>query len=583
MKLLNCAVSKLLHKLPAQVVVIICSFIVQFFNFARAQYIESYASIPSRVIFFITVGLLFCCYPCLGHLADVRLNRYRTLRFSLVIMLTGEVILLLFYLVSISITAALNSSHYSKQVITTITFTCMIGLIITVIGVGLFEANAIQFGLDQLLEAPTPKLITFIHWYYWSQNVRQLVGYYVGIGWMAVGNCTVKRIIQHDILEDILIIVLVIIFGCMTTTIGLAIFCASKQHFYIQKAGHNPFKNIYKLLKYSWNHKVPEMRSSFTYCEENIPPRIDLGKHKYGGPFTTEEVEDTKTFLWIIPLLLCLFGYHLAGDGYSAPEQLMRTSCPSLPVMLLIVVNPSHMSALVIVVGIPLYRLVITKLVPRLQYVLMLTKIWIGLYISLLQVTLTIIVVTNHDAKYWQQHHSVAMVSQRNGSFSVLHTCFKIRVGIVSHNSCKTYDDPVDNTYLWFIIPQLLNGLSSLFVSMTVFEFICAQAPRTTQGLLIGLWYATFSIRYLVVGLLDSYITERRSWLIYEGAKGFLILVSLLLFTYVSRNYRYRQRDEIFNVYTIIENTYEKWFDQEEEYMQEKMRFYENFKTYNTV
>ena len=26
-------------------------------------------------------------------------------------------------------------------------------------GVGLFEANAIQFGLDQLLEAPTPKLI----------------------------------------------------------------------------------------------------------------------------------------------------------------------------------------------------------------------------------------------------------------------------------------------------------------------------------------------------------------------------------------------------------------------------------------
>ena len=27
--------------------------------------------------------------------------------------------------------------------------------------------------------------------------------------------------------------------------------------------------------------------------------------------------------------------------------------------------------------------------------------------------------------------------------------------------------DPVDNTYLWFIIPQLLNGLSSLLVSMT--------------------------------------------------------------------------------------------------------------------
>ena len=32
-------------------------------------------------------------------------------------------------------------------------------LALSTTGVGLFEANAIQFGLDQLLEAPTPKLI----------------------------------------------------------------------------------------------------------------------------------------------------------------------------------------------------------------------------------------------------------------------------------------------------------------------------------------------------------------------------------------------------------------------------------------
>ena len=30
-----------------------------------------------------------------------------------------------------------------------------------------------------------------------------------------------------------------------------------------------------------------------------------------------------------------------------------------------------------------------------------------------------------------------------------------------------------------------------------VFEFICAQAPRTSQGLLLVCEYATFSIRYL--------------------------------------------------------------------------------------
>ena len=64
----------------------------------------------------------------------------------------------------------------------------------------------------------------------------------------------------------------------------------------------------------------------------------------------------------------------------------------------------------------------------------------------------------------------------------------------------------------------LLNGLSSLLVSMTVFEFISAQAPRTTQGLLIGLWYATFSIRVPSSRHSNhNVIIERMSWLIYEG------------------------------------------------------------------
>ena len=221
------------------------------------------------------------------------------------------------------------------------------------------------------------------------------------------------------------------------------------------------------------------------------------------------------------------------------------------------------MSTLVSVVGIPLYRLVIVKVFPRLNNVRMLTKMWMGLYLSLLQVVLYIIVVVNHDTTYWQQHHTVVP----NETLS--RQCYFIRTGLFASV------DPVDNTYLWFIIPQILNGLSSLLVSMTVFEFISAQAPRTTQGVLIGLWYATFSIRYLVVGILNHLIIERRPWLTYEGVKGFLILVSLVLFSCVSRRYHYRQRDEIVNVQGMIEDTHERWLDQEEEYMQEQILFYQ--------
>ena len=178
----------------------------------------------------------------------------------------------------------------------------------------------------------------------------------------------------------------------------------------------------------------------------------------------------------------------------------------------------------------------------------MLTKMWIGLYLSLLQVVLYIIVVVNHDTKQHYYYNNATT------------TCVEIRTNI-------TNNDHIDNTYLWFIIPQLLNGLSSLLVSMTVFEFICAQAPLTTQGLLIGLWYATFSIRYLVLGVLDNLVIERRSWLISEGVKGFLILVSLVLISCVSRHYRYRKRDEIVNVQTMIEAVYERRLARQQEYL----------------
>ena len=454
-----------------------------------------------------------------------------------------------------------------------------------IVGLGFFQANAIQFGLDQLLEAPTSKLIAFIHWYYWAQNVGGLLLFYIAHSTFSVLNeansITNKTITKtmKGMSTNIVYIALLIAITVVLTAV-LILFCTTKKRFYIQKAGLNPFKNIYKVLKYSWKHKIPEHRSAFTYWEEDIPHRIDLGKNKYGGPFTNEEVEDAKTFLRILPLLLCLFGYHLAGDGYSAPEQLQRTSCPSLPVLLLIVINPLHMSTLVAVVGIPLYRLVIVKVIPRLKNVRMLTKMWIGLYLSLLQVVLYIIVVVNHDTTYWQQHHTI--FPKAIGANS--RQCYFIRAGcdFSMHLDCQQCNDPVDNTYLWFIIPQLLNGLSSLLVSMTVFEFICAQAPRTTQGLLIGLWYATFSV-YLAVGILDDLMIKRRSWLIYEGVKGFLILVSLVLFSYVSRRYRYRQRDEIVNVQKMIEDTHEKWFDQEEEYMQERTAFFQSINPYNTV
>ena len=569
-------------KLRGSLLLIVCCLVVESINFSQKKYMLLLADIRSCLYLLAGQGVLFLFYPLLGHLTDVYLTRYGSLKWSFGILSVTACVFMVYGGIDLAASSIWKLAvFHHKQ-------TIVIWIILFIsynIGLGLFQANTIQFGLDQLLEAPTPKLIAFIHWYYWAQNVGSLVLFYVLGSGIAISrdievitNGSISLANFKHLHKPVTILVSVVATVFLTAT--LIMVCAKKNHLYIQKAGLNPFKNIYKVLKYSWKHKVPEHRSAFTYWEEDIPRRIDLGKNKYRGPFTNEEVEDTKTFLRILPLLLCLFGYHLAGDGYSAPEQLQRTSCPSLPILLLIVINPLHMSTLVAVVGIPLYRLVIVKVIPRLKNVRMLTKMWIGLYLSLLQVVVYVIVVVNHDTTYWQQQHHTYLYFPT--AYSASEKCRMIRTGCFFAENvwhCQHYNDPVDNTYLWFIIPQLLNGLSSLLVSMTVFEFICAQAPRTTQGLLIGLWYATFSIRYFAADILDNLIIERRLWLIYEGVKGFLILVSLVLFSCMSRRYRYRQRDEIVNIHGMIEDTHEGWLDQEERYMQEQRAFYQNVRT----
>ena len=72
----------------------------------------------------------------------------------------------------------------------------------------------------------------------------------------------------------------------------------------------------------------------------------------------------------------------------------------------------------------------------------------------------------------------------------------------------------INYSYLWLIVPQVLNGFTQLLVNMTTLEFTCAQASRTMQGLLTGLWGAKLSIRYLVMSSLDHVFFSRLGMLI---------------------------------------------------------------------
>ena len=78
--------------------------------------------------------------------------------------------------------------------------------------------------------------------------------------------------------------------------------------------------------------------------------------------------------------------------------------------------------------------------------------------------------------------------------------CFVMYSEIQVNGTCVEYMDVFNSTacyrdtsyhFLWLGIPFVLHGLSLLLVFMTTLEFICAQAPLRTKGVLVSLWYAS--------------------------------------------------------------------------------------------
>ncbi len=75
--------------------------------------------------------------------------------------------------------------------------------------------------------------------------------------------------------------------------------CIAKRRWFITDSGiGNPYKEVARVVSFARKQKIPIRRSAFTYWEDDIPTGLDLGKSKYGGPFTTEQVENVKSFFW---------------------------------------------------------------------------------------------------------------------------------------------------------------------------------------------------------------------------------------------------------------------------------------------
>ena len=500
-------------------------------------------------------------------MADLRCNRYNFVKLSIILLFVSSLILLL------GITCLLTLSEVNISLVDPVplyvwpTGALLICLVILLLG--MFDAVGIQFGMDQMVEASSDQISAFTHWYYWSMNIGIGVQALLVLGGLPIlASCIfhVKSIQNkreweaHAFLYSFFPIILLQVVAASAALFSLYKY---KRLLTIEPAGNNPFTMVYKVLKYAWKHKCPERRSAFTYWEEDIPPRIDLGKNKYGGPFTTEEVEDVKTFLLLLLVLVSLFGFHLADSGYSLIQHLGCKLCPSVIVHDVVILSPNILQTVTILVSVPILHFAI---LPRFYRYIpnMLHRLGIGVVLVFFQELGKIVIVL----AFWEDYGTCSsLITSRSYfyHFSPIGDCYGSHMSFVVGENCTNealhdYCGQGDDLFLWSLVPIATRAIAYNLVFMTALEFISAQAPQSLKmkGLLVTFWYALSSQRYLLQVVILFFIDQNEFIMIFYGMKAFFILLSVVLYCCVAKLYRYRLRDEVVNERYLVEEVYDR-------------------------
>ena len=527
----------------------------------------------SRIIFPFQ-GLVYISYPLIGLLADTKLTRYQMICLSCwVLFVASGVSSIIGILISMDILILhKNIPLYAGGAL-------LIALV--VIGKGMFQSTVIQFGTDQMIEASSNQLSTFIYWYYWSLYIGNVCIDIIiaGIaGYHIYCHIDTNNFLKSEHINPVIgkwLFAPLTIPQFFLCCIGLLLLYLKKFKNYlnIEPVGVNPVKQIIDVLKYAYHHKYPVRRSALSYYRNTYPSRIDFGKAQYGGPFTNEEVEDTKTILRLFVLLLSLFGFHFSSDGFFTASNILHKTCPSSLILLFFVSNPTFLSILITLTGIPLFHLLrkfsFEKYFPNMK-----KRMWFGL-LFLFMHELASLIISNQIKSTSTCSFLDDMNKHSHDSSSAICYYSLIQISNITEwnttdcfTLCSSSTFTSDSTLMWLLVPQILRGFGYILVFVTVLEFICAQAPFRLKGFMVGIWYAMLSIKYLFINTIDLAITYyhsiERVWIIYESIRISIIGLGLIIFGIICRWYRYRERDEVVNVQQMIEDIFEKELAQHE-------------------
>ena len=123
---------------------------------------------------------------------------------------------------------------------------------------------------------------------------------------------------------------------------------------------------MFKVLQFALKHKSSIRRCAFTFCEDELPSRIDFSKRRYGGPYSKDQVEDVKVLLNIFKILFSLgpvFFLENASDIVSTSRHIkihyFKLNLKSS------ILSPDLLSSVIIVLTLPIHVFLIKLLWER--------------------------------------------------------------------------------------------------------------------------------------------------------------------------------------------------------------------------
>ena len=472
--------------------------------YAHLTFIRSFAATiysevnddPHKIAFDIGYCLIYFLFPLFGLLADVKVGRYTSI-------ITGVYLSFLSWVVAGMAFIIMTFSHCN------VLFYIIngVGYLLQAIGCSCIRSNIVQFNIDQAIGASGDKLSAIIYWHSLSVPAIFCIAVIV--------QCLINQFI----------IVSYVLSGMTVSTVIVTNFLFKH---WLDTTSYivNPVKLIAKVLNYARKNKYPKSCSALTYWEENYPSRLDLGKEKYGGPFTEEQVENVKVVMRLTPLIICIIGLVCADDVkwisyYKSDEELSFFDCFMFK-------NGLH--TLVASLLILSYQLIIQpcfhKYIPS-----MLKRIGVGLVFSLFTTIYSVIMFACKD-----------------------HLLFDT------------------TSYKAFIVSQVLYGISYALIFPTSLAFTIAQSPHEMRSLMVGLWCAAFGIGYTI----NINMKYQLNILYYFITMSALVLIILILFLILAKCYKLRVRENEVNVHLIAEEHYERYMDQEAEYNNEMGQSFES-------